>query len=99
MSEHTYFVTQLVLNGLKTLALPMIDSDTKNTVIYCFECILEFINAFKLNIDFCKEFTEFFQRKILKSLREKLTTDYWTVKCFFTYLYNPIMETHFRFPF
>ncbi|XP_008200323.2 tRNA (32-2'-O)-methyltransferase regulator THADA isoform X1 [Tribolium castaneum] len=97
IEERALLVTRVVLNALIKLPSLMVDSGVKKTVICALRRILVFIEG--CTSDFNRDFKLFFGTKILTFLRNRVKNDdYATVKCFFTYLYNPVLELHFRFP-
>ncbi|XP_044262597.1 thyroid adenoma-associated protein homolog [Tribolium madens] len=97
LEERTLLVTRVVLNALIKLPSVMVDSGVKKTVICALRRILVFLE--EGGSDFCRNFKLFFNTKILTFLRNRIKSDnYATVKCFFTYLYNPVLEVHFKFP-
>ncbi|RZC36295.1 DUF2428 domain containing protein [Asbolus verrucosus] len=98
VEEQTLLITTVVLNALIKIPSPMMDRETKRTVICVFKCIAKFIEDCTIGNDFHNNFKTFFNNKILKFLRASLKTDYSSAKTFLTYLYNPILKVHFRFP-
>lgn len=92
IEEQTLLITTVVLNSLIRFPSPMVNVNTKRTVITSLKNIYKFLEKTTVGRkDFNRKFQDYFMSDILILLQKSLDTDYSAVKAFFMLLYEPVI--------